>query len=174
MIERARSAARRLVAHAVDSHTTIAVAESLTGGIVAATIVGVPGTSEVFRGGVVTYQTAVKGALLGVPAAVLDASGPVDPRVAAEMAERVRDLFTLSGEPAGVGLATTGVAGPASQDGHPVGEVYVAVATSGETRVEHLLLTGDRDEIRTQATAAVLELAATVVASRSSDTHVRE
>lgn len=152
-----------LVGLAVEKQLSLAVAESLTGGLVASSLVAVPGTSAVFRGGIVSYQTQVKRSVLGVDAELLDEVGPVDASVAKQMAERARALFAVDGVAASVGLATTGVAGPTLQDGHPVGEVFVAVATEAETRVEHVLLTGDRSEIREQAVAAVLELACEVV-----------
>lgn len=101
---------------------TIAVAESLTGGLVAATIVGVPGASAVFRGGVVAYATDVKASVLGVDPGLLGRVGAVDPDVADEMAYGVARLLG-----ADYGLATTGVAGPDLQDGQPVGTVFVSV-----------------------------------------------
>ena len=161
--ERIARAANDLVVAAIDAEATIAVAESLTGGLVASSLVAVPGTSAVFRGGIVSYQTPVKHTVLDVDAELLAAVGPVDPQVAQAMAERVRALFVVDGVAAAIGLATTGVAGPTDQDGHPVGDVFVAVATAETTRVEHLMLTGSRDEIRTQAVAAVLELGREVV-----------
>lgn len=160
MTERARAAAQRFVSAALASNSSIAVAESLTGGWLASTLVDVPGVSAVFRGGVVTYQTEAKRDVLGVDAALLAEVGAVDPGVAAQMAERVRRLFSRDGDPAAIGLATTGVAGPSEQDGHPVGEVFVAASSESGTRVEHLLLTGDRESIRAQTVAAVLALAA--------------
>lgn len=161
--DRIARAASELIAAAIAGDVSIAVAESLTGGLVASSLVAVPGTSAVFRGGIVSYQTPVKHTVLDVDADVLAAVGPVDPRVAQAMAERVRDIFVVDDVAATIGLATTGVAGPTEQDGHPVGEVFIAVATAETTRVEHLLLSGGRDEIRTQAVAAVLELGREVV-----------
>lgn len=105
---------------------TLAVAESLTGGLVASTIVGVPGASTVFRGGVVAYATEVKASVLGVDAGLLERVGAVDSDVADEMALGVARLLG-----ADYGLATTGVAGPDPQDGQPVGTVYVAVVGPG-------------------------------------------
>jgi CDP-diacylglycerol--glycerol-3-phosphate 3-phosphatidyltransferase len=95
---------------------TLAVAESLTGGALAAAVVAVPGVSATFRGGVVAYATELKSELLGVDAALLAARGPVDPDVAVAMAEGVRERLGATW-----GLATTGVAGPDPQDGHPPG-----------------------------------------------------
>jgi nicotinamide-nucleotide amidase len=133
---------------------TLAVAESLTGGLVAATVVDVPGASRVLRGAVVAYATDLKAGLLGVDDDLLAARGPVDPDVAEAMARGVRERLG-----ADVGLATTGVAGPGSQDGHPAGEVYVAVVTPQDVRVERLRLDGDRAAVRRGAAAAALECA---------------
>jgi nicotinamide-nucleotide amidase len=135
----------------------MAVAESLTGGAVAAAVVDVPGASRVLRGAVVAYATELKAELLDVDPALLDRSGPVHPDVAAQMARGVRVRLG-----ADLGLATTGVAGPEEQDGHPPGEVHVAVAWSDGVRVRSLRLDGDRAAVRGQACRAVLEMALAV------------
>lgn len=109
---------------------TVATAESLTGGCLGAALTAVPGASRVYRGGVIAYATELKHQLLGVDAALLARVGAVDARVAAMMAEGVRD-----GLAADYGVATTGVAGPDPQDGHPPGTVWVAIATPGTTVV---------------------------------------
>ncbi|WP_454049124.1 CinA family protein [Cellulomonas sp. Marseille-Q8402] len=137
---------------------TVATAESLTGGEVAATLVDVPGASRSLRGGVVAYATDVKGSLLGVDADLLDAHGAVHPEVARQMAERVRGVVG-----ADVGLGTTGVAGPDQQDGFSPGTVHVAVATPRGTVVRTLALTGDRAQIRSATCVAVLREAETAV-----------
>jgi nicotinamide-nucleotide amidase len=136
---------------------TLAVAESLTGGLLADAIVRVPGASAVFRGGIVSYATELKQTLLGVDADLLAEHGAVHPDVARQMAEGVRRVCA-----ADVGLATTGVAGPDPQDGHAPGEVFVAVATDAGTVVVPLALPGGRAEIRAAAVDAVLDLAADV------------
>ncbi|MFG3125236.1 CinA family protein [Streptomyces sp. NPDC048201] len=140
---------------------TLAVAESLTGGLVAAEITSVPGASQVFRGSVTAYATELKHRLLGVDAGLLARSGAVDPQVAAQMAAGVREALG-----ADWGIATTGVAGPDPQDGQPVGTVYIAVdgprgqgspsAPSG--KVEALRLNGSRAEIRMESVRSVLAL----------------
>jgi nicotinamide-nucleotide amidase len=132
---------------------TLAVAESLTGGLLAATIVDVPGASAVFRGGLVVYATDLKGSLAGVPADLLAARGPVDPDVALALARGARERCR-----ADWGLATTGVAGPDPQDGQPVGRVYVACAGPGVSDVRELTLAGDRPAIRVGSVAAALVL----------------
>jgi nicotinamide-nucleotide amidase len=134
---------------------TLATAESLTGGLVAATLVEIPGVSAVFRGGLVVYATDLKHALAGVPETLLDDRGPVDPDVARALAEGARDRCR-----ADWGLATTGVAGPDPQDGKPVGLVYVAVAGPSGSAVRELHLAGSRADIRTESVTAVLDLLA--------------
>lgn len=132
---------------------SVAVAESLTGGLVLAALTDVPGASAVVRGGAVVYATDTKRSLLGVDAGLLASRGPVDPEVAVAMARGVRLLFASE-----IGLATTGVAGPDPQEGHPVGEVYVAVADGVGEQVRPLRLTGQRDAIRRATVQAGLEL----------------
>jgi nicotinamide-nucleotide amidase len=137
---------------------TLAVAESLTGGLVAAEITATPGASKVFRGSVTAYATELKAELLGVDATLLAARGAVDPQVAAQMAAGVRKVLG-----ADWGIATTGVAGPDEQDGKPVGTVHVAVdggspEHSGGGKVSSLRLNGDRAEIRMESVRSVLAL----------------
>jgi nicotinamide-nucleotide amidase len=140
---------------------TLAVAESLTGGLVAAEITSVPGASKVFRGSVTAYATELKHRLLGVDADLLAARGAVDAQVAAQMAAGVRAALG-----ADWGLATTGVAGPDAQDGQPVGTVFVAVdgpfgsdpGSAAGGKVEALRLNGDRAEIRRESVRSVLAL----------------
>ncbi|GAA5025503.1 CinA family protein [Microbacterium fluvii] len=137
---------------------TVATAESLTGGLVAAAIVAVPGASASMRGGIVAYATGLKHSLLGVDADLLAAEGAVHPEVARQMAEGAR---VATG--ADVGLATTGVAGPDPQDGRPVGSVYVAVSTPEGSTVTALQLPGDRDRIRAAAVDEVIARALELV-----------
>jgi len=144
-----REAATRLIAELTRLGMTIAVAESLTGGLVVAELVGVPGASAVVRGGVVAYATELKSTLLGVDAELLAARSPVDPEVARQMAEGVRRRLGSDGRPADIGLATTGVAGPERQGGHPVGEVWLGLAMDGLLEARGLTLGGDRASIRT-------------------------
>ena len=138
---------------------TLGVAESLTGGLVVASLVAVPGASAVLRGAVVAYATDLKTSLLGVGAGLLAERGAVDPDVAAAMADGVRRVTG-----ADVGIATTGVAGPDPQDGKRPGLVFVAVSTPGVTRVDLLDLAGDRAAIRDGAVAGALALASDVLA----------
>jgi nicotinamide-nucleotide amidase len=133
---------------------TLAVAESLTGGMVAAEITAAPGSSRAFRGSVTAYATDLKRELLGVDGALLEERGAVDEDVARAMAEGVRTALSASW-----GLSTTGVAGPEPQDGRPVGTVYTAVAgPHGETVCRELSLKGSRAEIRKQSAESAMEL----------------
>jgi nicotinamide-nucleotide amidase len=137
---------------------TVATAESLTGGLVGMLLTAVPGASLSYLGGVISYATRLKQSLVGVDAELLATRGPVDPATAAAMAAGVAERCQ-----ADWGVATTGVAGPEPQDGHPVGEVYVAAAhpASGRVEVRALRLTGDRPAIRDAAAAHALDLLST-------------
>jgi nicotinamide-nucleotide amidase len=127
---------------------TLAVAESVTGGYVAGRICAVPGASDVFRGGVVSYAGDVKHTLLDVP------QGPVVSEEAAmAMAEGVRSLLK-----ADIGLATTGVAGPGQQEGLPVGTVCLAVSMGSGGETHTLRLPGDRERIRQFSTISILDV----------------
>lgn len=152
--------APELVAELRAAGLTIAVAESLTGGLVVAELVSVPGASAVVAGGVVAYQTPLKHSLLGVSSILLESEGAVHPDVAVQMAQGVRGRLAIEGHAADVGLSTTGVAGPEPQDGKAVGTVYVAVAYGPTTEVTALQLEGDREAIRR---ATVSESLAAVV-----------
>ncbi|WP_122618543.1 CinA family protein [Streptomyces sp. Tu 4128] len=140
---------------------TLAVAESLTGGMVASEITSVPGASKAFRGSVTAYATELKREILGVDASLLASRGAVDAQVAAQMAAGARRILG-----ADWGIATTGVAGPDAQDGQPVGTVFVAVdgpSGAGEGsacggKVQALRLNGDRAEIRMESVRSVLAL----------------
>ncbi len=153
-----------LIERLVAQGRTVAVAESLTGGAVLAELIRVPGASAVVRGGVVAYDTALKHSLLGVDAELLATHGPVYPAVAQAMAEGVRAVAAVEGHPADWGVATTGVAGPDSQGGAPVGLVYVAVADAERTLVREHRFSGDRAAVRRQAVDAALALLADAVA----------
>jgi nicotinamide-nucleotide amidase len=127
---------------------TLATGESVTAGLVAATLADVPGCSAVLRGGVVAYQVDVKGTLLGVPEAAL-ADGIVSRSVAVAMAAGAARALR-----ADVGVGTTGVAGPDPHDGQPVGTVWVAVSAPGGVWATGLGLAGDRAQIRRQTVEA--------------------
>ena len=127
---------------------TIAVAESLTGGLVVAELVKTPGASAVVRGGIVAYDTELKHTLLGVDAGLLAVHGPVHEDVARQMAAGVRAALSVGELSADIGIATTGVAGPEPQNGVAVGTVFVAIALGIDIHVMELALDGDREAIR--------------------------
>lgn len=129
---------------------TVATAESLTGGLVCATLVTVPGASDVVRGGVVAYAADVKTSVLGVPAELIAERGTVDADVAAALATGARDRLGAT-----YGVATTGVAGPGPSEGKPAGTVHIAIAGPDGVRTRLLELPGDRDDVR-QATVGAL------------------
>ncbi|MFH8473841.1 CinA family protein [Streptomyces sp. NPDC018000] len=148
------TAAARVLELLVERGETLAVAESLTGGLVAAELTAVPGASNSFRGSVTAYATPLKRELLGVDGVLLAERGAVDPDVARQMATGVRRVLG-----ADWGMATTGVAGPEPQDGKPVGTVYVAVAgPEGAENVTALRLSGGRADIRRESVRSVLAL----------------
>ena len=138
---------------------TLAVAESLTGGALAAAVVAVPGASAVLRGAVVAYATDLKHTLLGVDADLLAAEGAVHPEVARQMADGVRRRLGATW-----GLATTGVAGPDPQDGVPPGTVYIAITGPSRDRVERLFLPGGRGEVRAATIRRAMLLLGVVLA----------
>jgi nicotinamide-nucleotide amidase len=133
---------------------TLAVAESCTGGMVAARLTDVAGASDVFVGGVVAYSDELKRAQLGVPDEVLAEHGAVSAQAAEAMAEGARRLLG-----ADVALAATGIAGPGGATPEkPVGLVFVhAVAPDGASARE-LTIPGDRADVRSRATAVALHL----------------
>ena len=137
-----------VVALLIERGLTVAVAESLTGGLLVAELIRTPGASAAVRGGIVAYDTALKHTLLGVDAGLLAVHGPVHPDVARQMAAGVRAALTVAELPADIGIATTGVAGPDPQDGQPVGTVFVAIAIGMDIHVLELQLDGDREAIR--------------------------
>jgi nicotinamide-nucleotide amidase len=143
-----------LVARLTGAGQTLACAESLTAGLVAATVADTPGASVVLLGGVVAYAAQVKTQLLDVPTELIARVGTVDPAVAVAMAEGVRRRLGATW-----GLATTGVAGPGPSEGKPAGTVHVAVAGPSGTATRALRLNGTRAEIRSATVDAVLRLA---------------
>ncbi|MFJ9622332.1 CinA family protein [Streptomyces sp. NPDC101181] len=150
------TAAARVLRLLAEHGQSLAVAESLTGGLVAAELTAVPGASQSFRGSVTAYATPLKQRVLEVDEALLTERGAVDPEVARQMAAGVRRVLD-----ADWGISTTGVAGPGPQDGQPVGTVYVAVVgPSGVEKVAALRLNGGRADIRRESVRSALELLA--------------
>lgn len=134
---------------------TVAFAESLTGGLVCATVVSVPGASDVVRGAIVAYAGDLKASLLGVDERVLARDGTVAASTALAMASGVAERLAAT-----YGLATTGVAGPDPSEGKPPGTVHVAVTGPAGAHHRELHVTGDRQAVREGAVRAVLELLA--------------
>jgi nicotinamide-nucleotide amidase len=149
----ARTLAAQVLRQLTQTGRTLATAESLTGGLVAAALTDVPGSSKVFRGGVIAYATELKALLLDVDSRMLAAHGPVYAPVAAAMADGIRTRLGAT-----VGIATTGVAGPDPQDGQPPGTVHIAVSLADDTVVRTMALAGDRDSIRRLTVERVLGL----------------
>ena len=134
---------------------TLAAAESCTGGLIAKRLTDIPGASQVFLGGVVSYTNHVKEQVLHVPAALLDRCGAVSAPVARAMALGVR---VLTG--ADLAVSVTGLAGPDGDDrGNPVGTVFTALAAPEGVFVRQLLLGGDRERIRTLSAHHALDMA---------------
>lgn len=136
----------------------LVIAESITGGLLTAEFASVPGASDVLVAGVVAYDTSLKHELLGVSKHLLENQGAVDPEVAAQMAEGLRNKIAQKlGIELGqvVAISTTGVAGPSEQDGKPVGELYIGVSRGPEGQVASNVfahqLSGNRSEIQKSA-----------------------
>ena len=136
----------------IDKKVTIAVAESCTGGLVAAKLIEYPGISEVLLEGAVTYSNEAKKRRLGVKEETLSAYGAVSAETAAEMA---KGIAMTSG--ADIGVSTTGVAGPGPSEGKPEGLVYVGVYMGGKSYVKELHLAGKRNVIRERAAYSALD-----------------
>mgnify|MGYP001818414774 CR=1 FL=1 len=146
--------AQRLAAVLLQRHLTLAVAESCTGGWVAKVLTDLPGSSQWFDRGFVTYSNAAKQDMLGVSAATLDADGAVSEACVREMAAGV-----LRHSPADQALAISGIAGPGGAvPGKPVGTVCFAWAgRTGQLQVETRQFAGDRDVVRRQSVAHALQ-----------------
>ena len=137
-----------------ERNESLAVAESCTGGMIAQRLTAVPGASESFRGGLVTYIDDAKRKWLNVKAETLERHGAVSRETAAEMAEGAREALNAS-----LGVATTGIAGPDGGTGErPVGTVFVAVAGASGVDVDELHIGGERDRVRLWATQRALNM----------------
>jgi nicotinamide-nucleotide amidase len=146
--------AQAVVLALVNSGQHLATVESLTGGLIGATLTSVPGASQAYLGGLITYATELKHRLALVPSELLAEVGPISGRTAAAMA-----LGAQSVTGADWALAVTGAAGPDPQDGHAPGEVWVGLGTpAGEPVIQRLQLGGSREQIRAQTVAAALAM----------------
>ena len=154
---------RRLQAACLAGGATVALAESCTGGLVAAALTAVPGSSGYFVGGVVSYSNEAKCDLLGLDPAILDAHGAVSAQVARAMALGARERFA-----AGVAASVTGIAGPnGGTAAKPVGLTYVAVADSDGVDVRRFVWSGDRAANRRDSASAVVEMLLARVEARA-------
>lgn len=133
---------------------TLVTAESLTGGGIGAALTAIPGSSEVYKGGVISYTDWVKQTVLGVPSEVLEQHGAVSAPVAEKMVSGVRALLK-----ADVAVSVTGLAGPGGDEhGNPVGTVFIGYQDALHTVVKHCLFQGTREEIRRQTVETALKL----------------
>ncbi len=133
---------------------TLASAESCTGGGIGASLTAVPGSSAVYKGGVISYCNEVKNLVLGVPAESLEQYGAVSSPVAEAMAEGARKLLRVD-----VAVSVTGLAGPDGDAyGNPVGTVFVGYADAQKCISRHFVFPGDREAVRQQAIEAALNL----------------
>ncbi len=148
-----RQLAQDLVKLLSEKRLTLSVAESITGGGLASTITAIPGSSQVFLGGFITYSDAAKKQLLGIPQRLLTKESAVSEAVALEMAKSVRVQCKSD-----YSISTTGVAGPGSAYGQEAGTVWIAIASAKEAIATPLALTGDREIIRNATIESALAL----------------
>ncbi len=142
----ATSLHNELVKELMAQGLTIASAESLTGGLFSERLTTVSGAGEVVKGSLVAYHYEIKQSILGVSEHTLNQYGAVSEQCAAEMAQRIQQLYKTD-----IGIGFTGVAGPSKQEGHPVGTVYIGVAYKGQApQVYSLQLSGSRQGIRSR------------------------
>jgi nicotinamide-nucleotide amidase len=137
---------------------TVAVAESLTGGLMGAELSLAGGSSDYFLGGLITYATGAKSRVADIDEAILGGPGAVSEEAAAALAEGAAQRFG-----ANLGLSATGVAGPTEQEGKPVGTVYVGAWFEGRTEVRRIQGYGDRANIRATSVSAALDLGRRVI-----------
>ena len=133
---------------------TLAVAESCTGGLLGSVITSVPGSSSFFLGGVVSYSNAAKENILNVKLSTMIENGAVSEETAVEMAEGARELFGSD-----VAVSITGVAGPGGGTAaKPVGLVWIGISVKEGTSAKRFDFGGSRDDVRTSAAKAAMEL----------------
>ena len=133
---------------------TLVTAESCTGGGIGAALTAIPGSSEVYKGGIISYTNAVKETVLGVPREILEQYGAVSQWTAECMASGVRKKLD-----ADVAVSVTGLAGPGADEyGNPVGTVFIGYEDARHSVVEHFVFSGSREEVRSQTVRAALEL----------------
>jgi nicotinamide-nucleotide amidase len=162
-------ATAELIAELTARHLSIAVAESLTGGLLVAELVRIPGASAVLRGGVVAYDAALKRTLLHVDSSVLNVHGPVHAEVAKQMAGGARTLLAVNDVRADIGVSTTGVAGPGPEGGHPAGTVFIGLSKGTGSWAVPLQLDGDRDDIRAETVHRAIDAVRALIAKSDAE-----
>ncbi|MDY4063908.1 MAG: nicotinamide-nucleotide amidohydrolase family protein [Candidatus Limiplasma sp.] len=156
------SLAPQVVRQFTEKGMTLGTAESLTAGLIAATVADVSGASAVLMGGVVSYDPRVKHEVLGVSQEVIDTVGVVSEACALQMADGARKLLKVD-----VALSATGVAGPTGGTAeNPVGTVWLGVSTAEGTIARRFQFDGDRQSVRRQTVETALRLALDVLASK--------
>jgi nicotinamide-nucleotide amidase len=145
--------ASSLIKKLQENNLTIAVAESLTGGLVAASLTEIPGASKVFKGSITAYADEIKQNVLNVNKETILKFTSISEQVALEMAINVRTIMKSD-----IGISTTGVAGPEKSAGFAPGLVFVAISIGDHNMCQKLELTGDRSKIRNQTVQEILQL----------------
>lgn len=145
--------AYELIQKLAQQHLTISVAESLTGGLVAASLTQIPGASAVFKGGIIAYRDEIKQKVLKVDSALITKFTSISEPVAQNMATNIREIMNTD-----IGIATTGVAGPDKSDGFAPGIVFVAISIGDHKICQKLELVGDRTQIRDQSVNEIFKL----------------
>ena len=149
-----RACSRQVVALLRERGLTVGTAESLTAGMIAAEIAGVPGASQVLMGGIVSYDARVKHELLAVPTEVIDGVGVVSEACALQMAKGARERLGVD-----ITVSVTGLAGPGGGTAEtPVGTVFLGIADQSGARVEKRRFRGGRQAVRRKTTRAALEM----------------
>ena len=146
------AAAKDLVEFSIAHHIKLATAESLTGGMISASLTSIPGSSEVVKGGVASYTNEIKRDVLNVDGSLLESQGAVCEDVAREMADGV--AHTLNAD---ITVSVTGIAGPTgAEPGKPVGTVFIGCHSPQETSIARFQFEGDREEVRRKTTLEAL------------------
>ena len=145
--------ASSLIKKLEEKNLTIAVAESLTGGLVAASLTEIPGASKVFKGSITAYVDEIKQNILNVNKETIPNFTSISEQVALEMAINVRKILKSD-----IGISTTGVAGPEKSAGFAPGLVFVAISIGDHNMCQKLEITGDRSKIRNQTVHEILQL----------------
>ena len=144
---------KKLITALKKNNLTISVAESCTGGYVSYLLTKIPGSSKVFKSGVVVYSLGAKNKLLGIPYQLLKYTEGVSEKVAQLLSERVRKKFNTD-----IGASVVGFAGPRARTGVKTGTVFLSVSFNKKTIVEKTIIKGSRDTVRKEASRILIEL----------------